>query len=1193
MALQNTNTKALVFEINDKKGFYRPQSFDFAKSLLFDSFSENERMLNALYLSGVNEIASIICKSLSERGLLSSFFFEYNLLGSILDENTMNKLTSFLYVREDPQAANHSFVSNIIKYNNAVIDYFQKRDNYTLFYHPEVFIDPSQPKVLSSIVESETGQFSINQDTEAQIEDLISPMPLKEMGTIDESKQWVGCVQFEGRDYDSILAKSGAINRKDNPGHESIHEFHLTLHHFVSKDVKTVYMAIPILGARSSNRLSVKGLRNIQGQGVIFLLFSVPTSYTGELDSDLEAISESLFTELGDIVRLLTYNYLFNVGIHLQERARKESLKSAKSAIMSRNMSHNLGSHVMAYVKQHLNSVNGMIRDNVLSSIFQNQEEFELFFKYMSEHHARFQEFKKSDELALPFFVGLGQFISYLQERQDFIATIATDYIPYYSTVNFKDFVYDELNPDKRYERHKDRKDMRPDNILLGNIARSEGLGRKITPSIGGQEHISDIVLKFREFNGDSPKDNTEAEKSLRSMRGYNVSLPGGVVGRQAIFSIVENVIRNAAKHGNWRDVGKLALTFDIYTTNNQEDLERMSSNDNFDASSLSLREVVNKFYRPADDADDLYIVTLTDNLAFDNVGLIKLRQALAEDFVDDFGEMKNSNKGIKEMRISAAWLRSISDEADCTFRYPRTNKEQAWLDEKGWGVRKNKSAPVLYARISVERNSGICIPHLQYIFCLPIPRKVAIVSDSFSMLTEENRRLLVKQNWRAYTTDEFKRVKNKSFEFILLDDISGQYTKLRPITSSRLLSISEVPGISGIVKQVASGIINTEDVLRNLYKFTSDYSEGEKISILDKTTYGNCYKDKTAIQRVIPELGSYYQKGNVLISDGVKVEPYVYRTHHESLSEFVSYMNNSAFIGNLYVEGISGSNSTDRLVRNESLDEEWFYKHLHAMKSKVAVFDERIFSKIYGKEESDFSSIPSISEYNLESMREEYAQLYPEMELDILYMTSEELMDFILEKLRGHYDKEEVITDSHLGLAYEQKGISVYTLMRSKDDNSAFNLVGLLRGQTDTDQSFKCVCGTVAELRWIDNRLTVSFRNMNIAKCYDHFSIHQGLLDKLYEAFGIRNNPFLKEQLTLDFYRVFAKNNGTDAILIDETDNSWFLPKMCIHSGRSKPGYVDMPQKLPFIQYAAIEHAVMDCKYSLVELLDFARYEP
>jgi hypothetical protein len=53
-----------------------------------------------------------------------------------------------------------------------------------------------------------------------------------------------------------------------------------------------------------------------------------------------------------------------------------------------------------------------------------------------------------------------------------------------------------------------------------------------------------------------------------------------------------------------------------------------------------------------------------------------------------------------------------------------------------------------------------------------------------------------------------------------------------------------------------------------------------------------------------------------------------------------------------------------------------------------------------------------------------------------------------------------------------------------------------------------------------------------------------------------------------------------------------YYLPNLRIHSGRSKPSFSDMPQHQPFIQYAAIEHAVMDCKYSLVELLEFARYE-
>ena len=48
----------------------------------------------------------------------------------------------------------------------------------------------------------------------------------------------------------------------------------------------------------------------------------------------------------------------------------------------------------------------------------------------------------------------------------------------------------------------------------------------------------------------------------------------------------------------------------------------------------------------------------------------------------------------------------------------------------------------------------------------------------------------------------------------------------------------------------------------------------------------------------------------------------------------------------------------------------------------------------------------------------------------------------------------------------------------------------------------------------------------------------------------------------------------------------------MIVHSGRSKPNFDDMPQHQPFLQYSAVEHALFDCKYSLVEVLDFACFD-
>ena len=54
---------------------------------------------------------------------------------------------------------------------------------------------------------------------------------------------------------------------------------------------------------------------------------------------------------------------------HQSEFVLQASLKSAKAAIMSRNMSHNLGSHVMFYIKQKLQSVSKIVDNKVLANI--------------------------------------------------------------------------------------------------------------------------------------------------------------------------------------------------------------------------------------------------------------------------------------------------------------------------------------------------------------------------------------------------------------------------------------------------------------------------------------------------------------------------------------------------------------------------------------------------------------------------------------------------------------------------------------------------------------------------------------------------------------------------------------------------------------------------------------------------------
>ena len=58
------------------------------------------------------------------------------------------------------------------------------------------------------------------------------------------------------------------------------------------------------------------------------------------------------------------------------------------------------------------------------------------------------------------------------------------------------------------------------------------------------------------------------------------------------------------------------------------------------------------QFYSKSLDADDLYFVTITDNIIISEPAIYKLREALTEGYIDNDSRMIEANKGIKEIII-------------------------------------------------------------------------------------------------------------------------------------------------------------------------------------------------------------------------------------------------------------------------------------------------------------------------------------------------------------------------------------------------------------------------------------------------------------------------------------------------------------------------------------------------------------
>lgn len=211
---------------------------------------------------------------------------------------------------------------------------------------------------------------------------------------------------------------------------------------------------------------------------------------------------------------LLVKNYKFRLA----------SAKSAIGSIMSRNGSHNIGSHVLAALSH---NVGTMPDDRVL--------------------------------------------YQYIQHRMDYIATATTEFPLWMQPTMFVATVMKEF----LRQTH-----------LLDYISGSEGLhAYKFQGPLAGGDQENTIRIHIRRINEEItnwenkgfwpigntditefviyPKDNNhniqkESVQQPDFSKDVTVAIPGGVVGQHAFYTILENILRNAAKHEWSKSVKKV-----------------------------------------------------------------------------------------------------------------------------------------------------------------------------------------------------------------------------------------------------------------------------------------------------------------------------------------------------------------------------------------------------------------------------------------------------------------------------------------------------------------------------------------------------------------------------------------------------------------------------------------------------------
>lgn len=687
-------------------------------------------------------------------------------------------------------------------------------------------------------------------------------------------------------------------------------------------------------------------------------------------------------------------------------------------------------------------------------------------------------------------------------------------------------------------------------------------------------------------FFGINPDNCDSDNEALSIMRKVNFSLPGGLVGRQAVFSIVENIIRNAAKHGNRNAGQNLDLIFDVI-----DGADVVAKKEEITTRRLSKtsQELFCKANR--NDVESLYIITLTDNLLITKQKVWNItNKGLVEDYIDAEGKMKTGNKGIKEMRISAAWIRRQTDE-------------NMYLKMNGESAPGSKLAPLLLAEwvnpTSGEslflNNSESDTPgmenekgHLRYIFCLPKNRFAAVILNEKQDSRMWNKlHNMAPNDWTIYegekAIDDFCKNDNKSFDFIIVADDSIR-RKILPHASNRVVIWD-------------NNIVLSDKNLENEVK--------ERIYAL----YTGIRKNDTPIY--IWDNKSFESHGKEKIAPGIKLcsseeyqddALYAYRTHHSTETDFQAYWKEkqNKYKNLICVDAVTGDNSSDRLVRREVLNTRWYYMHLYAMRKRVAVFDERIFRIIHDVDETAFikgredvieylEELNKISEGDLQSFKEKIKSIlnYREKRRLRLAKTKSEVQTLLLSQKISLTSLE----GSSLQTIFQSgRGIDVFTIIREAPFK--FCIMGCICCKyEDENHPYVCTFDKIGTLSVIDSEYKIEFINKEFMNRYDYITIHQGILDKIYEGMDIKHDDNAKTQVTECIYTGFMQN-PEEVNFIDNNTGCQFLPRFIIHSGRAKPTHEDMPQHQPFIQYAAIENGIKDCKYSLIELLDYARYE-
>lgn len=382
-------------------------------------------------------------------------------------------------------------------------------------------------------------------------------------------------------------------------------------------------------------------------------------------------------------------------------KIRFEATRSAIGSIMSRNGSHNIGSHVLAALSH---NVGTMPDDRVL--------------------------------------------YQYIQHRMDYIATATTDFpiwsqpLPFVGNV-IKNFLIqrhllDHITGSEGLHAYQFQNDKVPtsakENSDSKTICQPKTIrihARRIKDDMNWNEltHFKVEEKDFIDFipypTGDY--EDESCKESLLS-NDVEVAIPGGVVGRHAFYTIVENVLRNAAKH-EWsklEDENRKSACLDVFVDFKDNPSKGIVEIVIWTDSEYSMRHYAMEQFKNPNGLDRKRIKNLLDTetgsgtLNLDGLEEHqKLQVKMARSFIAEDGQLRKENWGLAEMRISAGYL-NVADIADIG------------------GISTSDLRFELIKPVMIQNGEHYC---LGYHFDIPKPKELLIVVPESAGVDEKTMR--------------------------------------------------------------------------------------------------------------------------------------------------------------------------------------------------------------------------------------------------------------------------------------------------------------------------------------------------------------------------------------------------------------------------------------------------------------------